>query len=388
MYRSGKGQLPTRDIARPQPARLEGANLLAHWTHQLMGGASWNLMAYYDRTQRDHAGAFRETLDVLDLQGIYNFAPQGRHALVLGGEYRFARDRVANMTGIAFLPEHARLRWGSLFGQDTVSLGEQLKLTAGLRLERNGYTGNEFLPNLRLSWKPAEDRIWWASLSRTVRAPTRVDRDSYFQQGAVRLRGGPDFQSEVAKVLELGYRQQVGNRANYALTLYGARYDKLRTVTAIQFPVLFTIANNLEGKTRGIEAWGNVQLTQDWRLGAGFIAMHEEFRMKPGVIEVANSTRENFDPAHRARLRSSLALGQGRDLDVTLRRVGRLRYTDIPAYTALDVNLNWRLRPWLDLALGASNALDREHEETRSSQAASPRLSLGRGAYIRLISRF
>lgn len=387
-YRSGKGQLPTRDLARPDEARLNGANLQVHWTRQLDDGGSWHLLAYYDRTRRDQTGAFLETLDVLDLQGIYNMAPLGRHALAVGADYRYARDRVTNRTGIAFLPAHATLRWASLFAQDTLSLGEQVKLIAGLRLERNGYTGTEFLPNLRLSWKPSAETMWWTSLSRTVRAPTRVDRDSYLAQGVARLVGGANFQSEVAKVLELGHRRQVGNRANYSVTLYRARYDRLRTVTAINFPTLFTIGNNMEGETRGLEAWGNIQVSPDWRLGAGFTAMHEEFHLKPGIMAVGSATRENFDPTHTARLRSSLDLAEGRDLDVTLRRVSRLRHSDVPSYTALDVHLNWRLRPSLDLAFGASNAVDRDHEETRGSQVGAPRLSVGRGAYVRIISRF
>lgn len=388
IYRSGKGQVGTREMLRPLQARLRGANLLAHWTRQLRDGGSWSLLAYLDRTEREHTGTFLETLDVLDVQGTYNLPQFGRHALALGAGYRFARDDVTNQSGIAFLPAQARLRWGSLFAQDTISISDQFKLIAGLRLERNAYTGTEFLPNLRLSWKPTEDALLWTSLSRTVRAPTRLDRHSYIVQGALSLRAGSHFESEVARVLELGYRQQLGSRANYSVTVFGARYDRLRTVTAVGLPTLLTITNDLEGKTRGVEAWGNLQLSQDWRLGAGFTAMHEKFTMKPGVLEIANSTRENFDPTHTARLRSSLSLGEGRDLDVTVRRVGRLRYTDIPAYTALDLNLNWRLRPGMELQLGASNALDRDHEETPGTQVGSPRLSLGRGVYARFISRF
>ncbi|XLZ71761.1 TonB-dependent receptor [Massilia sp. SR12] len=388
VYRSGKGQVATREIARPLQANLRGANLLAHWSRQLRDGGSWSLLAYLDHTEREHTGTFHDTLNVLDVQGTYNLPQFGRHALALGAGYRFARDEVTSESGIAFLPSRARLRWGSLFAQDTVALSDQFKLIAGLRLERNAYTGTEFLPNLRLSWKASDDALLWTSLSRTVRAPTRLDRDSYIVQGALSLRAGPHFESELARVLELGYRQQLGSRANYSITLFGARYDRLRTVTAVRLPTLFTITNGMEGKTRGVEAWGNLQLSPDWRLGAGFTAMHEEFNMKPGVLDIANSTRENFDPTHTARLRSSWSLGQGRDLDVTLRHVGRLRYTEIPAYTALDLTLNWRLRPGLELQFGASNALDRDHEETPGTQASSPRLSLGRGVYTRIISRF
>lgn len=387
-YRSGKGQVATRELGRPLPGRLYGANLMLHWSRQLRDGGSWNLLAYADSTERELTGAFRDKLDVLEVQGTYNLPQLGSHALALGAGYRFARDRFTHASGISFLPPLAHLRWANLLAQDTWSLSEQLKLIAGLRLERNAYTGTEFLPNLRLSWKATDDALLWTALSRTVRAPTRLDRDAYIVQGAQSLRAGPHFESEVARVLELGYRQQLGNRASFSVTLFGARYDRLRTVSALRLPVLFTITNDMEGRTRGVEAWGNVQLAPDWRLGAGFTAMHEEFSMKPGTIDVASSTRENFDPTHTLRLRSSWTIAEGRDLDVTVRRVGRLRFTDIPGYTALDLNLNWRLRPGLEVQLGASNALDREHEEIRANQASEPRLSLGRGVYARFISRF
>jgi iron complex outermembrane receptor protein len=382
-YRTIEGQVAT---AVPMPtAQMRGANLMGHWNHQMMGGASLSLQAYYDRTERDLTNLFQETLDIVDLQALYNFAPIGRHTLALGGGYRFARDRVNNVSGVAFNPERANLHWTSFFGQDTVALGEAVNLTAGLRAERNMYTGTELLPNLRLAWKATPSTFWWAEASRTVRAPSRIDRDIYINAGALgSLTGGPDFESETARVIELGLRQQFGNLASYSLTVYRASYDHLRTVKPVA-PLRYEIGNGMEGETRGVEAWGSFQATPAWRLSAGLTMMHEDFSLKPGEIDVLNrSVQGNWDPRRMARLRSSFTLGEGRDLDVTLRYVGPLRFTQVGGYTALDVNFNWRLMPRLDLALGASNALDRQHEEF----SGTTRLSLGRGAYARLISRF
>jgi len=382
-YRTIEGQVATT-IPLPT-ATMRGANLMGHWLHQIDGGASLALQAYYDRTQRDLATLFQETLDIADLQAQFNFAPLGRHTLALGAGYRFARDRVTNVSGTAFRPDRANLHWASLFGQDTISLGEQWSLTGGLRAENNMYTGTELLPNLRLAWKATPATFWWASWSRTVRAPSRIDRDIYINAGARgTLAGGPDFESETARVAELGLRQQFGNRASYSLTLYRATYDRLRTIKPAG-RLLFEIGNGMVGNTRGIEAWGNYQATQDWRLSAGLTVMHEAFSIKPGEIDVLNrSVTENWDPRRMARLRSSLTLGEGRDLDLTLRYVGPLRFVSVAGYTALDVNFNWRLKPGLELTLGASNALDRQHEEF----GGATRLSLGRGAYARVVSRF
>ena len=43
------------------------------------------------------------------------------------------------------------------------------------------------------------------------------------------LNGGANFESEVADVLELGYRSQLSHRLSYSVNLYRALYDKLHT---------------------------------------------------------------------------------------------------------------------------------------------------------------
>jgi len=379
-YRTGEGQLAVQHVAS-----MRGGNLMGHWNRQLADGANMSLQAYYDRTERNLPGLFQEKLDIGDLQALYNFAPLGRHTLAAGAGYRFARDRVTNISGTGFRPERANMHWESLFGQDTVAMGEALSLTGGLRLERNMYTGTELLPNVRLAWKAAPSVFVWSAWSRTQRAPSRVDRDIYINAGPLgTLAGGPEFQSETARVLELGLRQQFGNLASYSVTVYRANYDRLRTIKLVA-PLKYEIGNGMEGSTRGLEAWGSYQATPAWRLAAGLTLMHEAFTLKPGESDVGNrSVFGNADPRRVARLRSSLNLGEGRDLDLTLRYVGPLRYTTVAGYTALDLNFNWQLKPGLELALGASNALDRQHEEF----GGTTRLALGRGAYVRVISRF
>ena len=105
-----------------------------------------------------------------------------------------------------------------------------LRLTLGLKLDRNIYTGTEVLPSVRLAWKPDAGKLLWGELSRAVRAPSRIDRE-FFLPGAppFLIQGGPHFVSEVADVVELGYRAQPSEAFSYSVTLFHHRYDRLRS---------------------------------------------------------------------------------------------------------------------------------------------------------------
>src|SRR5207244_6883357 len=132
---------------------ISGENMLARWEHALEGGSKLMLQAYYDRTERTVPPTFAENLDIVDVQLQHALVPFGIHAVVWGGEYRYAIDRVSNSDVVAFLPAHVNHAWESLFLQDEMTLSNDLRLTIGARIDRNDYTGNEFLPSVRLAWK-------------------------------------------------------------------------------------------------------------------------------------------------------------------------------------------------------------------------------------------
>ncbi|MGZ5781577.1 MAG: TonB-dependent receptor plug domain-containing protein, partial [Burkholderiaceae bacterium] len=180
---------------------VSGVNLTTHWTHLLDDGSNLSVQAYYDRTERTVPPTFAEKLDIFDLQVQHSLRPIGAHALIWGASYRYAIDNVDNSQYVAFLPAHLDQRWSSLFAQDDITLRNDLKLTLGARAERNDYTGNEFLPNARLAWKITPDHLLWTAASRAVRAPSRLDHDT-FVPGAppFLLNGGSTVRSEIAKV--------------------------------------------------------------------------------------------------------------------------------------------------------------------------------------------
>src|SRR5882762_6044193 len=297
-YRGTIDQTAAGDI------RISGGNLLARWARQLSGGDRVQVQGYFDNTEREIPGTFEERLNIFDVDFQHALRVGSQHSVIWGGGYRRADDHVSNTAAIAFLPADRNLRWGNLFVQDEIALhGDQLRLTLGAKAQSNPYTGTEFLPSARIAWKPDASRLVWSALSRAVRAPARLDRE-LFVPGF--LAGGPDFRSEISKVLELGYRAQPSRRASYSVTLFHSVHDHLRSLEP--GPAGPVIGNEMEGKTDGIEAWGSLQAAERWRLSAGLLALDQNLRLKPGSGDTMGVAAAGNDPKHQWNRRSTRAM--------------------------------------------------------------------------------
>ena len=374
----------TIDSATAGDIRISGGNLLGRWSRQLAGGDRVQVQSYFDNTEREIPGTFEERLNIFDVEFQHALRAGSQHSVIWGGGYRRADDRVSN-TAIAFLPADRNLRWGNLFVQDEFALhGDQLRLTLGTKAQSNPYTTTEFLPSARIAWKPDASRLVWSALSRAVRAPARLDRELFVPaQPPLRplpIAGGPDFRSEISKVLELGYRAQPSRRASYSVTLFHSVHDHLRSVEPGPAGAL-VIANEMEGKTDGIEAWGSLQAAESWRLSAGLLVLDQNLHLKPGSGDTMGVAAAGNDPKHQWNLRSSLDLPGRQEFDVMVRYVGPLPSPAVPGYTALDARYAWHFERGLELALIAQNLFDRSHPEFG---AAATRSEIERGLFLKL----
>jgi iron complex outermembrane receptor protein len=341
----------------------EGANLTAQWQRALASGGSLAVQAYTDYTRREVPPSFTESLRIADLQVQHSLPALGMHTMVWGLIYRSSGERLTNSQIIAFLPARANQIWSSLFAQDEIALPHDLRLTLGTRVEHNPYTGSEWLPTARLAWKIAQGHSMWASASRTVRAPSRLDVDAFIPgKPPYLLAGGPQVRSEVAKVYELGYRAQPMPGLSYSLALFHNRYEHLRTQEVIPTGPLVVPSNLMEGHANGIESWASYQVTTAWRLSAGFTALHESLRSKPSSNDVFGPQLTGIDPAHTAQIRSSYSIDDAREVEVAVRNVGALTLGAVPGYTAVDARFGWRLSRNLELSVSGQN-LNGSHAE-------------------------
>jgi iron complex outermembrane receptor protein len=360
--------------------RVSGGNLLARWATAFAGGERLQVQAYIDHTDREIPGSFADLLNTFDLEFQHARQVWAAHLLTWGGGYRHASDHVGNTAALAFLPAERNLDWSNLFAQDDIELRPDLRVTLGAKVERNPYTGYEFLPSARVAWKPDERSTLWGTLSRAVRAPARLDRELFAPgQPPFVLAGGPDFRSEVSKVIELGYRRQFAARASYSVTAFHAHHDHLRSIEPAGGGA-FVIGNGMEGKTTGVEAWSTLQLAQRWRVSAGALLLDQDLRAKPGSVDT-NTAAAGNDPNRQFQLRSSHDLPGNQELDLIVRHVGRLPSPEVPAYTALDARYALRLARDFELSATAQNLLEPSHPE---SGAAATRSEIERGLFFRL----
>ncbi len=380
------------------PVQISGANLLGRLTRKLSPVADLRLQIIVDHIARNQPGAFVERLSTLDLEAQHDLRLGEHNVLTWGAGYRQSWDRVTNSPGLGFLPGDVQLHWANLFVQDEYAVTPALKLTAGAKAEHNSYTGAEYLPSLRLAWMPAPGQLFWSSLARTVRAPSRFDRDLHTPSAPLALDGrtfyviggGPDFQSEVAKAIEFGYRAQPTPALSYSMTAFYSRYDKLRTLepqTSPTAPALAEFQNLGEGRTRGIELWGNWQAAPAWRLNAGLVLQDVRIDPLPGShdLSAAMDNLTTNDPKRHWLLRATHELTDNSVLDLTLRYTGALPQPAVPAYYELDGQWLWKPHPKMDVALIGRNLLHRSHPEF----AAYPGRSVfERSALLKLTVRF
>lgn len=365
---------------------LAGANLLGRWSEERGDGSFWRVQTYFDHAERDQPGSFNKTLDVFDMEFHYGLRPADDHRLLWGGGYRYAVDNLEdqNIAAFAFIPEDKNLHWYSFFVQDEWTLRPELALTLGIKGEHNDYSGMEWLPNARIAWAYAEDQLLWAAIARAVRAPSRLDRE-LFTPGTppYQVAGGPDFQSEISDVIELGYRLQPITPFSLSVTVFHHRHDRLRSLE--QGPSGGFLANNTEGTTHGVSVWGDYRVTRKWRLEAGWGELRQNLRSKPGSSGDPARAGLGNDPRRWLTFRSAWDIGSSYEFDVIARYVADLPDPVVPAYTAIDARFGWRILQELELSLMLQNLFDPEHPEWNTT--ANNPVEFQRAVFLELFWR-
>ncbi|MFI4966575.1 MAG: TonB-dependent receptor plug domain-containing protein [Caulobacterales bacterium] len=363
--------------------RLWGGSLIGRIDKTLGNGSSLDVQAYVARDDRSAVDT-HERRDTYNLQ-VQDSTTIGRHQLVFGGEARIWREYFLSTNIFHFANPQATISLGAIFVQDVVALRPDLKLTAGLKLEDNSYSGLDWMPNLRLAWTPNDASLVWAAASRAVRTPNRIERE--LQANGV-LLPSPNFQSESLWAFEAGYRAQPTTRLSFSLSAFYDVYDDLRIDQFTPRTIVpIVLQNGGAGESYGLEAWGTFTVTDWWRLRAGANTLQRDFHTKDGHNDLTQLQIAGLDPRYQAQLRSDMQLGPRVDLDLALRRVGRVTgvsgVQNAPAYTEADARLGWKIRERLELSLSGFNLLNDHHLEINDA-ATAPVRTVPRSVYVGL----
>ncbi|HEX4026368.1 MAG TPA: TonB-dependent receptor [Rhizomicrobium sp.] len=363
IYSGAEGQLGGPDLI------TAGGNLTGHWQHRLDEDSSFQLLTYYDETQRQQMGGGGIVLNTYDVEGQHNFRLGSWNNIVWGGGDRILQYGITNeveaTSSLLFEPGHRTLNLADIFAQDRIPLADTVELTVGLKLENDPYSGISPMPSGRLSWQVAPDHMVWGAISRAVRSPTPFDTDVVEKLGATTfLTGNPNFLPEQVTAYELGYRGRLFERVSLSVSAFDNVYDDLKDVEPTPVTTLPLMwANMMKGNVHGVEAWASFQALDWWRLDLGFNAQHEDLSFQPGSFKLLGIAQAGDDPHHQASLRSSMNLPYDLNFDADFRYVGALPDPALPEYVELNSRLAWKVSDTLSVALAGYNLLHGQHLE-------------------------
>lgn len=170
----------------------------------------------------------------------HSLRPHRRHRLTWGGNYWLNNVDVNDSIALGLDPggEDA-LQLGGGFIQDEIEVWKGGKLTAGIKIESNTFTGFNWQPSGRLSHAFNDDTTLWGAVSRAVNTPAYGDMFVEFtlppDTGTIPgVTIQPRFLSEGATdtelvSLEMGLRRRFGEQLTMDLTGFYDWYDGIGT---------------------------------------------------------------------------------------------------------------------------------------------------------------
>jgi iron complex outermembrane recepter protein len=378
--------------------QLSGMNLLGRWSRALSQTSDLALQVYYDRTFRREP-TFHERRNTVDFDFHHRFKLTGRQELIWGVGYRYTKDDIESVPTLVVSPEDRDDNLFSAFIQDEIVLvADRLRLTLGSKFEHNDYTGFEIQPSARILWIPAEHHSAWASISRAVRTPSRVDRDiaaSSAPNPALpifsRLLGNKDFSSETVLAYELGYRVQATERFFVDLAAFYNRYDDLFSVetgTPFLEPgpriiIPFQFDNKLKGQIYGVELATDWRWLDWWRWRFSYAHLQINLERKPGSNDsLTVRPTEGGSPQNQVAVTSFVNLPGNLELDGVFRYVDSLPGQDVDRYFNLDLRLGWNATKNVELSLVGQNLLQGHHAESGGGT------EIQRGVYTKVTWRW
>lgn len=263
----------------------------------------------------------------------------------------------------------------ALYVQDTLKLGEQWRVMAGLRADnydqslQNRITNrttaqspSAVSPRLGVSWLPLQGVTVYANAGTSFRPNAGSDA------------AGNAFDPEKARALELGAKWE---SADQRLGATAALFDikKRNALTSDPLNAGFSAAAG-EVRSRGLELDLSGRVSAHWRVNASLVFNDVEVT-RDNTLEVGGRLLNvpKVNGSVLAVYENTLANGQrygvGGGVTHMGKRLGQARTQaeanagtaafELPSYTTAKLMAYWRLSPTLNLSLDVDNVFDKVH---------------------------
>jgi iron complex outermembrane recepter protein len=399
------------------PSTHQLSSVMTRLQGREIAGGELQIQFYYDRS-KDRAGlsdrggadglpfALNEDFQDFDLDVVHHVRLGAHNDVIWGGGARHTNNKIVSTQNLFVADPEADSWLYNFFVQDEIALTpKQLRLTLGTKVEHHATIGWQLLPNARLAWLPNPRHTLWAAVSRAVRAPSRGEREVVLTLARVaptlftpavrfEVTGHRDFDAEINKAHEIGWRWRPHSRFQTDVTAYYFDYDDVRSFRSFTWfepgavPTVvqrLSVFNDGEAETYGGEA------SCQWRIGDGWELAGSVSRGIAHTENVMDNLLLNADyaiPAWLWHVRSWWQLPRDFEFSLTLYGTGK-NHRAVPgeSFLRLDAQLVWRPRPDMELAVGVQNATDPNHSETITGPLI-PAVDVRRNVYARIQWRF
>jgi iron complex outermembrane recepter protein len=396
---------PPASFVSYAPTDASGGNVLGRWRRDLANHADLYLQAFWAHDYRIGSN-FGETRDTFDIDFLHRTAPTHYQQFTYGVGARVSPSTIRQVSPTdAFYPlSQAESLYSGFAQEDLRLIPDRLSFTAGSKLERNNYTGFEVEPNARLLYTPRPTESLWASISRAVRVPDRVDEDIDVDILALQsplvyaqLNGNNQLHAERLTAYEAGYRALMGPHLYFAIAGFHNVYNNLiaqgpGTLALPPIPpfppgsflLKFKYENGIHGRTDGFELAPDWQPASWWRLKAAYSYLHVGLEDEPGFTDTTTlTTLHGSSPNSQVALRSQIDLPRRFEFDQTFRYVGALPAQQVRAYETADGRLGYHPAKSFDLSVVGQNLLQPHHGEFGISP--EPNVLIKRGVYAKIV---
>jgi iron complex outermembrane recepter protein len=375
---------PSVDLV-PGHTRYDGGYVQARWVRATSSDneSAFQLSYSRDNINYPYVGGDLNNLNV-DYQKRRRFGE--RNEFYWGAGYQQYWDSTYTNRFVGFDPRGYVYRSGDVVVRDEWQiLPGRLLGSAGVRVDYISIHRFEYQPSLRLLYTPNTRQSLWAAVSRSVRVPSRVDRDLLYDNGQMLANGMPisslisgsrSMRSEVVRSVEAGYRFQSGQKWSVDASAFWSSYRRLRETDAPLDPELvysgvtpslvlpFVMDNAGAGRSYGGELWGTWQVRPRWRLIPSYSYVKDSRWLPSSTDRYYQWDRLPADLRHQAILRSQHDLARNLQLDVMLRARSRDQNYPLPGVFLVDARLGWRLSRSGELSFSVSDLTNRQVLET------------------------
>lgn len=327
--------------------------------------------------------------------------------LTIGGELRYEEmsdpenlGKANSVTGTTGSTETSM--WtGAIFVEDQIKLREDLKLTAGLRIDQHEKFGTHASPRVYLNYDFNDNLTFKAGWAQAFKAPNMRQLNPNWVQtsrgrgcgavgGPCEMVGNPDLKPETSNSFELGgvYQHSIWEAS---LTYFYNEIDD--KITSARQASLITgegtkyvqQVNIDRARTQGLEGGLTVYPHQDWTWTNSFTYLFESKNLETGMplsadpeysvhSEVTWQAREDFSVTGSVDY-------YGKQVDYVL-SPETLVAQNVSPYAVANVSFKYDPTEHVTLRLGVNNIFDKQ-PKTESNYVEN-----GRSYFISLTSKF